>query len=138
MSWAKSSAAPSPTSMNQTLDDCNGEVWSVGGVVRFEGSAARYKPCPGGFGFPFRAACEVLRSRGAAEDWVEEYGAGSSELSDKDAEKHGLPKSLGLLEIFHFVAMAVYGNKILISSAYSFSLRNSQGDLSKWSPRRLG
>ncbi|CAE7497590.1 ANK1 [Symbiodinium pilosum] len=26
------------------------------------------------------------------EDWVEDYGAGSSELSDKDAEKHGLPK----------------------------------------------
>ena len=35
---------------------------------------------------------------------MEKYGAGSSELSDKDAEKHGLPKSLGLLEIFQFFA----------------------------------
>ena len=110
MSWAKSSAALFPTSTTKTLDDCKGECTGVRGSRALEGSAARGKPRPGlvkacrDFGFPFRVAGEVLRSRGAAEDWVEDYGAGSSELSDKDAEKHGLPKSLGLLEIFQFVA----------------------------------
>ena len=48
-----------------------------------------------GFGFSVKwLLCEVRRSCGAAEAWVRDYGAGSSELSDKDAEKYGLTKSL--------------------------------------------
>ena len=48
-----------------------------------------------GFGAP-ASCCKPGLLGFSAKDWVEKYNAGSSELSDADAERLGLPKTLGL------------------------------------------